>query len=84
MVFSGHTHQHLDLQGPGVRHVWVPSSAFVLPDDMQVRVGEKVVGIGMVDLSGSVARFDLWCPDEMKRHDLRSLAFYAEMTGALS
>jgi 3',5'-cyclic AMP phosphodiesterase CpdA len=78
LVLSGHTHQHLDLQASGVRHVWVPSCAFVLPDDMQVRVGEKVVGIGLLELTERRARFDLLCPDGMRRHELPRLTFYSK------
>jgi 3',5'-cyclic AMP phosphodiesterase CpdA len=34
-VVSGHTHQYLDRDLAGVRHVWLPSSGFVLPYAMQ-------------------------------------------------
>ena len=69
-VVSGHTHQALDVTEDGVRHLWIPSSGFVIPDEMQARVGEKVVGIGLLELEGRTLRFDLWCPDGMLRHDL--------------
>jgi hypothetical protein len=48
LVIPGHARQHLDVVASGVRHVWMPSSGFVLPDEMQARVGEKLVGIGLV------------------------------------
>ena len=70
LVVSGHTHQYLDRSSAGVRHVWLPSTAFVLPDSMQARVGEKLVGIGVLELTGARARFDLICPDGMLRHEL--------------
>jgi hypothetical protein len=76
LVVSGHTHQYFDLTIEGVRHLWMPSTAFILPDDMQARIGEKLVGIGVLDFSGSAARFDLWCPDGMVRHDVSTLPFY--------
>jgi 3',5'-cyclic AMP phosphodiesterase CpdA len=76
LVVSGHAHQYLDLGIDGVRHVWVPSTAFILPDDMQARIGEKVVGIGLLQLDDGNAQFDLWCPDGMKRHDVSSLALF--------
>jgi 3',5'-cyclic AMP phosphodiesterase CpdA len=76
LVVSGHAHQYLDTTVDAVRHLWMPSSAFILPDDMQVRIGEKLVGIGLLDLSEEVARFDLWCPDGMKRHDVSALNFF--------
>lgn len=76
MVVSGHTHQYLDTTIDGVRHVWMPSSAFVMPDEMQTRIGEKLVGIGLLQLSDEAARFDLWCPDGMTCHDVCDLRFF--------
>ncbi len=76
-VVSGHTHQYLDRTVAGARHLWLPSTAFVLPDEMQVRVGEKLVGLGMLELGGSSVWFDLLCPDGMRRHQLSELGFYA-------
>jgi 3',5'-cyclic AMP phosphodiesterase CpdA len=73
VVVSGHTHQYLDVIEAGVRHVWMPSSAFILPDHMQSRIGEKLVGIGMLDFKDDGAAFDLWCPDGMVRHEVPSL-----------
>jgi 3',5'-cyclic AMP phosphodiesterase CpdA len=76
LVVSGHTHQYLNLDAAGVRHVWMPSSAFVLPDEMQARIGEKLVGIGLLELDDGDVRFDLWCPDGMTRHDVSTLPFF--------
>ncbi|MBC7993251.1 MAG: metallophosphoesterase [Rhizobacter sp.] len=76
-VVSGHTHQHLDRTVGGVRHLWLPSTAFVLPDEIQVRVGEKVVGLGLLELGGSSVWFDLLCPDGMRRHQVTELGFHA-------
>lgn len=76
LVVSGHTHQFLDSTVDGVRHLWVPSTAFIIPDDMQPRVGEKLVGVGLLELRDDGARFDLWCPDGMARHDVGALAFF--------
>jgi 3',5'-cyclic AMP phosphodiesterase CpdA len=73
LVVSGHTHQYLDVTAAEVRHVWIPSAAFVLPDAMQGRVGEKLVGIGLLELDGETLRFDLWCPDGMARHELPAI-----------
>lgn len=81
LVVSGHTHQYLDATVGGVRHLWMPSTAFILPDDMQARIGEKLVGIGLLDLSDGAARFDLWCPDGMARHDVSTLQFFRAMSG---
>lgn len=76
LVVSGHTHQYLDVSSAGVRHLWIPSTAFILPDDLQARIGEKLVGIGLLDLTERVPRFDLWCPDGMTRHDVAELPFF--------
>ena len=54
----------------------MPSTAFILPDDIQTRIGEKLVGIGLLDLGEDAARFDLWCPDGMRRHDVSTLEFF--------
>ena len=70
VVASGHTHQYLERTIDGVRHVWVPSSAFVFPDSMQERIGEKLTAIGLLDLSPEGWRFDLVCADGMEQHDL--------------
>jgi 3',5'-cyclic AMP phosphodiesterase CpdA len=78
-VMSGHTHQHLDRQVANVRHIWMPSTAFVLPDTMQARVGEKFVGIGLLDVTGGSARIDVLMPDGMTRHRLPELAVFAEL-----
>lgn len=43
---------------------------------MQTRIGEKLIGIGLLDMSQDAARFDLWCPDGMKRHDASALGFF--------
>jgi hypothetical protein len=69
-VVSGHTHQDLDSVVSGVRHVWMPSSGYVLPDEMLARVGEKLVAVGLLELNGDTMAFDLWCPDGMLRHEL--------------
>jgi len=73
MVVSGHTHQYLDVIEDGVRHVWMPSSGFILPDHMQLRIGEKLVGIGMLDFKDDCVDFDLWCPNGMTRLAVSSL-----------
>ena len=79
-VFSGHTHQALDATEGGVRHLWIPSSAFVMPDWMQAPVGEKVVGLGLLELGGTTLQVDLSCPDGMLRHDLSRLSIAAPVS----
>lgn len=73
LVVSGHKLQYLDIAASGVRHIWMPSSGFILPDHVQPRVGEKLVGIGMLVLTDDGAEFDLWCPNGMVRHKVSNL-----------
>jgi hypothetical protein len=63
----------------GVRHVWMPSSGFILPDHMQPRVGVKLVGIGMLDFKDAGADFDLWCPNGMVRHEVSNLRAFQQV-----
>jgi 3',5'-cyclic AMP phosphodiesterase CpdA len=76
MVFSGHAHQYLDRIFDGVRHVWMPSTSFYIPDGEQERVGEKVVGLGLLEIDGPRCGFDLVCPDGVERHSLVEQPFY--------
>jgi 3',5'-cyclic AMP phosphodiesterase CpdA len=76
LVLSGHVHQYLDRMFGGTRHIWVPSTAFFLPDTIQERVGEKITGIGVLELSINSYRFDLVCPDGVARNNLVEQPFY--------
>jgi 3',5'-cyclic AMP phosphodiesterase CpdA len=78
-VISGHTHQALDFAADGVRHVWVPSSAFVIPDAMQVRIGAKVVGLGMLTLQAGRAQYECVYPAPMRQSELTGLACFAAL-----
>ncbi len=44
LVASGHVHQYRSTHAGGTRHVWAPSTAFILPDTRQPRYGLKQVG----------------------------------------
>jgi 3',5'-cyclic AMP phosphodiesterase CpdA len=79
IVLSGHVHQYLDRTVDGVRHIWVPSTAFFLPDSIQERVGEKVAGLGLLELSNQGYKFDLVCPDGVARNDLLEQPFYGKL-----
>jgi 3',5'-cyclic AMP phosphodiesterase CpdA len=79
LVVSGHTHQYFDRTLGGVRHIWLPSTAFVIPDTIQDRLGEKVTGLGVLELMEDGYRFDLVCPEGMVRHSLVDCPFYAAM-----
>jgi 3',5'-cyclic AMP phosphodiesterase CpdA len=45
LVASGHVHQRRDFTYGHVRHVWAPSTAFIVPDVRQERIGIKEVGL---------------------------------------
>ncbi len=79
IVLSGHRHQYLDRMIANTRHVWLPSTAFYLPDSIQDRLGEKVVGLGVLDLSDDRLRFDLVCPEGVVRHDILDHPIYPEI-----
>jgi 3',5'-cyclic AMP phosphodiesterase CpdA len=76
LVLNGHTHQYLDRTIEGVRHIWVPSTAFFIPDTDQERVGEKITGVGQLELDGEGYRFDLVCPEGVKRNSFVDQPFY--------
>ena len=44
VVASGHVHQYRSTFCEGTRHVWGPSTGFIIPDARQPRYGEKDVG----------------------------------------
>lgn len=44
LVASGHVHQYRSTCSEGTRHVWGPSTGFIIPDARQPRYGEKEVG----------------------------------------
>jgi hypothetical protein len=81
-VLSGHRHQYLDQVVDGLRHIWVPSTAFILPDRMQERIGEKFNGLGVLDLGGDELDFHLVCPQGMRRNDALDPRIFREVQDA--
>ncbi len=77
LVLSGHAHQHLDRVLDGVRHIWLPSAAFIIPDARQERIGEKVTGLGVLELLPGGHRFEMVTPPGMAQHMLDHPAFDA-------
>jgi len=45
LVASGHVHQRRDFTFGHTRHVWAPSTGFIIPDRMQPVIGTKEVGL---------------------------------------
>ena len=81
-VVSGHVHQYRDRAVDGARHLWLPSTAFFLPDELQDRVGEKVTGIGMIELAPEHLRFHLVCPEGVVRHSALDHPVYPKHVAA--
>jgi 3',5'-cyclic AMP phosphodiesterase CpdA len=69
-VASGHTHQWRRLAVEGVEHVWVPSSAFIVPDLMQEWIGEKRVGALVIELTAEAHRVELAWPPGLVSNNL--------------
>jgi len=45
LVASGHIHQRRDFTFGYIRHIWSPSTGFIIPDSMQEVIGIKEVGL---------------------------------------
>jgi 3',5'-cyclic AMP phosphodiesterase CpdA len=69
-VICGHTHQLRRTRFAGVEHVWVPSTAFILPDSLQEPIGEKVVGVMVLTLTPQQHHFEFHTPPGMTAHNI--------------
>ena len=45
LVASGHVHQRRDFTFDHIRHVWAPSTGFIIPDRIQEVIGIKETGL---------------------------------------
>ena len=81
-VISGHVHQYLDRRIDGVRYIWVPSTAYFMPDEVQERIGEKITGVGVLDLMPAALQFHLVCPEGLLRHSSFDHPVYPRMVEA--
>ncbi len=45
LVASGHVHQRRDFTYSRIRHIWAPSTGFIIPDSLQEVIGTKEVGL---------------------------------------
>lgn len=79
LVASGHVHQYLDRTIGGVRHLWLPSCSYYIPDSLQDRVGEKITGLGVLELNSAGHRFDLVCAEGIERHSALDHPIYPEL-----
>ncbi len=70
LVASGHVHQHRRRTLDGVLHLWTPSAAFVIPDSVQERLGDKHVGLIALELEHDRMRAELVSPAGMTDLDV--------------
>lgn len=82
LVVSGHTHQYRDRTVDKVRHVWLPSTAFFLPEELQDRIGEKITGLAVIELAPEHASVHVVCPDGVARHDVLDHPVYPKIAEA--
>jgi 3',5'-cyclic AMP phosphodiesterase CpdA len=69
-VACGHTHQFRQSLVEGVEHLWAPSCAFKIPDNMQETIGQKVVGVLTLELEPQAHSFSLKIPKGLRQADL--------------
>ncbi len=70
LVVSGHAHQARRIDCDGAAHIWMPSTAFCIPDALQERLGQKIVGLAVLDLTGGEADLQYFIPPGMICHNL--------------
>jgi len=67
----------------GVRHIWLPSSSFVISDALQQPVGAKVVGLGWLNLLGpETFEYMQITPLGSVQYELTQLSFYRDLKKA--
>lgn len=59
LVTCGHVHQYRSHRHDGIDHVWCPSTAFVLPDELQPAIGQKTCGLVSYHFDGADVSFEL-------------------------
>ena len=69
-VLCGHTHQLRRVRIDGVEHVWAPSTAFIIPDGMQERIGDKIVGLMTLTLTPDRYSLDYVEVPGVERHSI--------------
>ncbi len=77
---SGHVHQALRMQLAGMEIVWAPTTAFLLNDEIQPKIGEKFCGLVEYTLSGNDMTIDFAHPDGIVDEDITQ---YPEAYGEL-
>jgi 3',5'-cyclic AMP phosphodiesterase CpdA len=72
VVVSGHLHCHRDIVRDGLRHVWAPSTAFLLHEPID-STAHNIVGILSVELGEGSARIERIEVPGLVAHDLAEL-----------
>lgn len=73
-VGCGHVHQTRAHVVGDTHFVWAPATAFVLPDEMQPRVGDKICGLVEYDLADDGAvTFEIIRPEGIADQDITTL-----------
>lgn len=70
LVACGHAHQHVHVRHGSAAHVWAPATAFVLPDRIQSRVGEKLCGVVEYVFDADDVTVRLVAPDGIRDLDI--------------
>jgi 3',5'-cyclic AMP phosphodiesterase CpdA len=73
-VVSGHAHQSRCHYADGVEHFWAPSTAFIIPDTLQERIGDKTLGVATLTLQRDTHRFDLIVPPGLEQFNILDYA----------
>jgi len=73
VIASGHIHQSRVIDAAGIRYVWCPSTAFVMPERKQPTIGVKHVGLTDYRFSGEDVSVAFTKPDGMTSVDLSEI-----------
>jgi 3',5'-cyclic AMP phosphodiesterase CpdA len=72
LIVSGHLHCQRDVQRDGLRHVWAPSTAFIVPTPADPGAA-SIVGILSIELDGDEARVETIEVPGLVAYDLATL-----------
>jgi 3',5'-cyclic AMP phosphodiesterase CpdA len=70
LVVSGHLHQHRDRVIDGIRHLWLPSTAFMASEP---RGGDPACGLAILDLTADQVSVSIERPAGLVSHDLKAI-----------
>jgi predicted phosphodiesterase len=70
LVVSGHLHQHRDRLSHGLRHLWLPATAFGAPRDLG---GDPRCGVTLFDFGEGGVEVKVHYPEGLVTHDLAAI-----------